>query len=194
MRRSLQIAVIAVVAFLALGAVAFVYANSQGRNTYSASELQTGMWSPRMDYAWDNVTLPDNVTGPCHMRGMRGMPQMGGNELWLSEGLLENATLSTVQGTVVSEVRRMLILDTGSGEVRILLPQEWTVGTEVVDRVSLFNGTFASPGQSVTVKVLENTLFSNDSFSINTMMAYEAINATSMHAYAVLPFNIQSNS
>jgi hypothetical protein len=58
----------------------------------------------------------------------------------------------------------------------------------------LFNGTFASEGQNVTVKVLESDVFTNASFSLNTMLGYEVINATSIHAYAVLPFNIQPSS
>jgi hypothetical protein len=85
-------------------------------------------------------------------------------------------------------------LDTGSGEIRVSLPKDWTVGNEVADRTSLFNGTFASQGQIVTVKVLESNVFSNSNFSINTMLGYEATNATGTHAYAVLPFNIQPTS
>jgi RNase P/RNase MRP subunit p29 len=139
-----------------------------------------------------NYTLPDNVTMPWGH--MRRMPQMRANGLQWTEGLLQNATLSTVQGTVVSEVKGMLVLDTGSGEVRVLLPKDWTLDNEVVGRASLFNGTFASPGQTVTVKVLESDVFSNANFSINIMIGYEAINATATHAYAVLPFNIQPNS
>jgi hypothetical protein len=74
-----------------------------------------------------------------------------------------------------------------------LLPKDWTVDNEVVGRAALFNGTFTSQGQDVTVKVLESNVFSNANFSINVMMGYEAINASSTHAYAVLPFNIQPN-
>jgi hypothetical protein len=58
----------------------------------------------------------------------------------------------------------------------------------------LFNGMFASSGQNVTVEVLENSVFSNASFNINTMLAYEATNATGTQAYAVLPFNIEPTS
>jgi hypothetical protein len=46
----------------------------------------------------------------------------------------------------------------------------------------------------VTLYVLESNLVSNTSFSINTMLGYEAINATGTQAYAVLPFNIQPKS
>jgi hypothetical protein len=88
----------------------------------------------------------------------------------------------------------MLVLNTTSGQIRVSLPQKWTVGDEVVNRTSLFNGAFASTGQTVTVYVLESNLFSNTSFSINTMLGYKATNATGTNAYAVLPFNIQPSS
>jgi hypothetical protein len=113
---------------------------------------------------------------------------------YLTGAFLQNATLSNVTGTVVTVVNGMLVLDTSSGQVRILLPNEWTVGNETVNRVTLFNGTFASQGSSVTITVLESNVFSNANFSINEMLGYEAINATGTQAYAVLPFNIQPAS
>jgi hypothetical protein len=191
MRKSLKIAAVATVLLLVLGVAVFVYASSQ--NSLSANaDTQT---VPYMRSMWtsgsDNSVLPDNVTPPCFMGRMPGMRRNGFGGFG---GFLQNATLSTVEGTVVSEVRGILILNTASGEVRVMLPKEWTVGNEVIGRASLFNGTFASSGQSVTVKVLESNVFSNASFSLNEMLGYEAVNATSTHAYAVLPFNIQPSS
>jgi hypothetical protein len=181
MRKSLKIATVAAVLFLALGAVVFVYASTQNSLRANADE-QTGV----QNFFWSgNCMFPDH---------MRRMPQMGANGFQWVEGLSENATLSTVQGTVVSEVRGILVLDTGSGQVRVLLPKDWNLGNEVVNRATLFNGSFASAGQSVTVKVLESDVFSNANFSINVMLGYEAVNATDAHAYAVLPFNIQPAS
>jgi RNase P/RNase MRP subunit p29 len=191
MRKTLKIAAVAAVAFLALGAVAFAYAFSQNGATANANE-QTGMQNMQTFFESDNVTCPYNVTMPGGH--MSRMPQMRANGLQWIEGLSQNATLANVSGTVVSEVKGMLILDTSSGQVRVLLPKDWTIGTEVVDRNTLFNGTFASSGQSVTIEVLESNLFSNANFSINEMLGYEAINATNTQAYAVLPFNIQPNS
>jgi hypothetical protein len=75
-----------------------------------------------------------------------------------------------------------------------LVPKAWSINSEVEGRAFLFNGTFVSPGQTVTVKVLESDLVSNANLSINVMLAYEAINTTGTHAYAVLPFNIQPSS
>ncbi|MGA3192377.1 MAG: hypothetical protein ABSD73_07670 [Candidatus Bathyarchaeia archaeon] len=191
MRKTLKIAAVAAVLFIALGTVAFVYACSQNGITANSNEQQTGIQNMQTFFG-SNVTLPNNVTIPWGH--MTRMPQMRANGLQPTEELLQNATLSTVQGTVVSELRGMLILDTGSSQVRVLLPKAWTLGSEVVGRAALFNGTFANPGQSVTVKVLESNVFSNANFSINVMLGYEAINATNTHAYAVLPFNIQPAS
>jgi hypothetical protein len=69
-----------------------------------------------------------------------------------------------------------------------------SIGNEVIIRGNLSSGTFASSGQSVRVNVLETQIFKNVNFSLNIMMGDEAINATAMHAYAGLPFNIQLGS
>jgi hypothetical protein len=95
---------------------------------------------------------------------------------------------------VVSESKGILVLDTGSSQVRILLPRDWIVENQVVGRATLFDGTFAGPDESVVVRVLESDVFSNANFSINAMIGYEAVNATGTHAYAVPPFNIQPAS
>jgi hypothetical protein len=193
MKKSLKMATVAVVALLALGAVAFVYASSlNGFNAINTDEQkQMDMQNMRSFFMTDNITMPDNDTMPCPMR--RG-PQMHANGLQLGRNFLENATISTVQGTVVSEYKDMLILNTDAGQVRVLLPKEWSVNNDIISRGELFNGTFASSGQNVTIKVLESDVFSNASFSINVMIGYEAINATYTHAYAVLPFNITPHS
>jgi hypothetical protein len=191
MRKTLKIAAVAAVVFLALGAVAFALALSQNGVTANANE-QTSMQNMQTFFGMNNVTCPANATMPwAHMYRM---PQMRANGLQWAEGLSQNATLANVSGTVVSEVKGILVLDTSSGQIRVSLPKEWTVGTEVMDRNTLFNGTFASPGQSVTIEVIESSVFSNANFSINEMLGYEAINATNVQAYAALPFNIQPNS
>ena len=186
MRKSLKIATVAAVLFLALGAVVFVYASSQNALKANYDERQQiAMQNMQTYFDSNNCTLPDHI---------RCMPQGRANGFPWTERFLENATLSTVQGTVVSEVKGMLILNTDTGQIRVLLPKDWTVRNEVVGRATLFNGTFASSRQNVTVKVLKSEVFSNVYFSINVMMGYEAINATGTHAYAVLPFNIQPSS
>jgi len=191
MRKTLKIAAVAAVAMLALGVMALVYACSQNVTPANASEAQIEKWSPRGFFYSGNATSLNNLTMPCPMGHL---PRMGRNNFGWNARLLENATNSTITGTVVAEAKGMLVLDISSGQIRVSLPQEWTVGGSVVNRTSLFDGTFASQGQTVTLYVLESTLAKNTSFSINTMLGYEAINVTGTHAYAVLPFNIQPNS
>ncbi len=192
MRKSLKIASAAVVSFLALSALALVYAGMQN-SLALGDDQQTSNQYVQTLLDSTNVTLPINATWPDHMEGGHGR-QMMGEGLQFIQLLSENATFSTVQGTVVSQTRDLLILDTGSGQVRVMIPNEWTVGSEVVNSVSLFNGTFVSSDQTLTVDVLKSDLVSNASFSVNVMLGYEAVNATGTHAYAVLPFNIQPAS
>jgi len=192
MRKSLKIASAAVVSFLALSALALVYAGMQN-SLALGDDQQTSNQYVQTLLDSTNVTLPINATWPDHMEGGHGR-QMMGEGLQFIQLLSENATFSTVQGTLVSQTRDLLILDTGSGQVRVMIPNEWTVGSEVVNSVSLFNGTFVSSGQTLTVDVLKSDLVSNASFSVNVMLGYEAVNATGTHAYAVLPFNIQPAS
>jgi hypothetical protein len=192
MRKSLKIASAAVVSFLALSALALVYAGMQN-SLALGDDQQTSNQYVQTLLDSTNVTLPINATWPDHMEGGHGR-QMMGEGLQFIQLLSENATFSTVQGILVSQTRDLLILDTGSGQVRVMIPNEWTVGSEVVNSVSLFNGTFVSSGQTLTVDVLKSDLVSNASFSVNVMLGYEAVNATGTHAYAVLPFNIQPAS
>ena len=191
MRKTLKIAAVAAVVFLALSAVAFALKLSQNGVTANANE-QTGVRNMQVFFGTNNVTCPANFTMPS--AHMYRMPQMWANCFQWTGWLSQNATLANVSGTEVSEVKGILVLDTSSGQIRVSLPQEWTVGTEVVKRNTLFNGTFASPGANVTIEVIENSVFSNSNFSINEMLGYEATNATNVQAYAVLPFNIQPNS
>jgi hypothetical protein len=180
MRKSLKITAAVTVLFLAFGAIVLSYATSQ-----NASTSYNGQNSLTM-YTADNAT---NVQSNCKHMGMNGAHP------W-AKRFLENATITTVNGTVVSEFKGMLILDTGLGEVRILMPKYWSVDNEVVGRSKLLNSTysFSGSGENITATVLESKMFSNTSFSIEVMVGYEITNATGTNAYAVLPFNIIPNS
>jgi uncharacterized protein YdeI (BOF family) len=183
--RSLKIISIAAVLFLMLGAVVFVYANSQNMFRASDDGQSLNLQNLQAFFASENGTMR------CRMGWG---PRAQANNLESVLKLFENATTSTVQGTIVSQIRGILILNTDSGQVRIMIPNGWTVGSEVVGRATLFNGTFSGSGQSVTVNVLKSDLISNSNLSINVMLGYEVVNASGTHAYAVLPFNIQAGS
>lgn len=179
MTTSVKLTAAIAVLFLAFGAVVLAYANSQ-----NASMSSNGQNPP---------TYTANSAPQGQSQNMQSI--MGKDHAWTKK-FLENATIPTVNGTVVSMFKGMLILDAGSNEVRILMPKYWSVGTEVVGRWKLFNSTysFSAPRQNVNVKALESEIFENPSFSINVMVSYEITNATGTTAYAVLPFNIVSSS
>jgi len=193
MKKSLKIASIAALLLAVLGVVAFVYAEVQN-NLALASDQQTGNQFVQSLLESNNITIPGNGSWPCRMGRGGGRQMMENGGLQFAQFFSENTTLSTVQGTVVSQTRDLLILNTDSGQVRVMIPKEWTVGGEIANAATLFNGTFVSQGQSVTVSVLKSDLFSNASVSVNVMLAYEAVNGAGTHAYAVLPFNIQPAS
>lgn len=178
MRKSLKIAAVVTMLVAAFGAIVLAYAPSQ-----NASAPYNGQ---NTSYKVDNAT---NVLQYCKHMGMNGVHP------W-AKRFLENATITIVNGTVVSEFKSMLILNTGSGEVRILMPQYWSVNNEVVGTSKLLNSTysFSGPGENITATVLGSRLFSNMSFSIDVMVGYKITNATGTDTYAVLPFNIVPNS
>jgi len=179
MRKSVKLAAIATVLFLAFGAVVLAYATSQ-----TASTASNGQNSPA--YTTNSATQAQS----------QNLQSVVGKDRSWAKKFLQNATVATVNGTVVSMFKGMLILDTGSSEVRVLMPEYWSVGTEVIGRWKLFNSTysFSGLGQDVRVKSLESEVFENPSFSINVMIGYEITDATGTTAYAVLPFNIVPGS
>jgi len=116
-----------------------------------------------------------------------------GLRLRLLRRFIANATPVEVQGTVVALVRQMLVLNIRGGQVRIHLPPTWIVGEAVLETEDLFETDFLTVGQSITVKTLKGTLITGEGYSIYVLFGYEIINASSIHAYAVLPFNIETS-
>ena len=180
MRRSLKIASVTVVLLLLLGVV-IVYGKPQ--NTGDKSK----------GFPPDNRP-PDNRPPinrpPVKCPPIPCLPERQ-PKLELLRRLIETATPTEINGTVVALVEKMLVLDTDEGHVRIHLPPTWSVNYTVLEKEELFNNTFSAIGENVTVKALKAVLFDGDGFRINVMMGYEIVNANSVHAYAVLPFNIE---
>jgi hypothetical protein len=86
----------------------------------------------------------------------------------------------------------MLILDTNDGQKRIVLPEEWTVGTDVITRERLSENNYLDQGENVTVKALRTNLFKKTSFNICLLIGYEIVDDSGDHAYAALPVNIEA--
>jgi hypothetical protein len=110
----------------------------------------------------------------------------------LLERFIGNATLAEVQGTVVALVRKLLVIEVDNSQVRVHLPREWIVEGKEVKIEDLFETDYLTIGQNITVKALEGTIVTKETFRIYVLVGYEMINADGIHAYAVLPFNIET--
>jgi len=179
MKRSLKIASIIGLVLLLLGASVLVYGTMQTTN----DKKDNGPPDNRPPANRPPENRPPSV--------LPGEEHFGLNFEQL-KFFLNHATAVKINGSVVALVKGMLILNTLEGHVTILLPENWTVDSMVVNRETLFNGTFSGVDQNVTVKALKSVLFEHDNFSINVIIGYEIINANGIHAYALLPFNIET--
>ena len=139
--------------------------------------------------------LPMMINDEIHEWINRARPlfqRFGGLIQELLRRLVANSTAVEIHGTVVTLVNRMLVLNTAAGQVRIHLPAKWIVGGDVLEREDLFETDYLTIGQSVTVKALKGTVIARETYIISVLLGYEIINVTSVHAYAVLPFNIET--
>ena len=105
--------------------------------------------------------------------------------------ILTHSEPVTVDGTVVGLVKAMLVLNVEDGQVRVLLPPIWTVGTEIVRRRGLFDTGFLSAGENVTIKALKTPLIDEEGYKVYLLFGYEMTNSTGARVFAVLPFNVE---
>ncbi|PVX27455.1 MAG: hypothetical protein CW716_02205 [Candidatus Bathyarchaeum sp.] len=97
-----------------------------------------------------------------------------------------------IEGTVVNHKEGMLILDTGTEQTRIHLPEEWTVDDEIQSREELYSSGYLTEGETVTVKALGADLIDKPILRIYLLVGYEIIDNAGVHAYANLPVNIEA--
>jgi hypothetical protein len=133
-----------------------------------------------------------NPSIPMMNDEMPNIQSLGEFRRELLRRFIANATPVEIHGTAVALVKRMLVLNTAEGQVRILLPPTWTVGEKVLEREDLFKTDYLTIGQNIAVKALKGTLVIRESYSIYVLFGYEIINVSGIHAYAVLPFNIET--
>jgi hypothetical protein len=97
-----------------------------------------------------------------------------------------------VEGAAVTLVKGMLVVNTAEGQIRIHLPQEWIVDEELIMRGELFESDYLSVGENITVKALSGNVIDKEGLRIYLLLGYEIIDESSVHAYAALPFNIET--
>lgn len=106
--------------------------------------------------------------------------------------LLNNSEPQEVEGNAVTFFKDLLVVNTADGQVRIAVPEEWTVGTDVVTREMLFGSGYLSVGENVTVKTLRADIIEKQSLNIYFSIGYEIVDDEGVHAYAALPVNIET--
>ncbi|MGD2066823.1 MAG: hypothetical protein PVI43_06620, partial [Candidatus Bathyarchaeota archaeon] len=97
-----------------------------------------------------------------------------------------------IEGTVVTHKEGMLILDTGTEQTRMFLPEEWTVDDEIQSREELYTCGYLTEGETITVKALGADLIDKPILRIYLLVGYEIIDDADVHAYANLPVNIET--
>jgi hypothetical protein len=105
---------------------------------------------------------------------------------------LRHSEAVEVEGTAVALFKDMLIVDTVEGQIRIHLPQAWTVDEELTMREELFESGYLSVGEEITVEALRADVVDKEGLRIYLLLGYEIIDESGVHAYAVLPFNIET--
>jgi len=113
----------------------------------------------------------------------------------LLKWLIAHSTPAEVNGKAVALVKNMLIVKVGEDQVRVLMPPGWIVDEKAIRAGRLFNGTYMSLGDNLTVKALKTILKTDgEGLSIYTLIGYDIIDKThGTHAYAILPFNIKTS-
>jgi len=105
---------------------------------------------------------------------------------------LNHSEPTEVNGAAVALFKNMLIVDTGEGQIRIHLPQAWTVDGQIMMREELFESGYLSEGETITVKALRADVIDKEGLCVYLLLGYEIINESTVHAHAILSFNIET--
>lgn len=105
---------------------------------------------------------------------------------------LNNSEPTVVEGVVAALLREMLVVNTCDGQMRIVLPEEWTVDTEVMTRDGLFTSGYLSVGENITISALRANIIEKEGLCIYASLGYEIVDDSDIHAYAALPLNIET--
>jgi len=145
----------------------------------------TNALQPSEDPQSDVEILNDmNFEARCKCR-----PRVKARRAWW---FLNHSEPMEVNGAAVALFKNMLIVDTDKGQIRIHLPQVWTVNGEVTMREELFESGYLSEGETITVKALRANVIDKEGLCVYLLLGYEIINESTVYAYAVLPSNIEN--
>jgi len=119
----------------------------------------------------------------------RCKPRLKARRVWW---FLNHSEPTEIDGTAVALFKNMLIIDTSEGQIRIHLPQAWTIDGQVTIREELFESGYLSEGETITVKALRADVIDKQGLCVYLLLGYEINNESTVHAYAILPFNIET--
>ncbi len=105
---------------------------------------------------------------------------------------LNHSEPTEVDGTVVALTEKKLILNTDEDQIRVNLPDKWTVDGEVLTREELFGSGYLSEGESIIVKALGADVIDKEGLRIYLLVGYEIIDDAGVHAIANLAVNIET--
>jgi len=104
--------------------------------------------------------------------------------------IIKNGSAVEVQGKVTFAGPRILVIETASGEVNVVIPAKWLMGGTDLTSSDLFDGDPWGVGSSVTLKTLEaEKAFIG--YTVTFYFAYE-IERSGVVARALIPFNIEA--
>jgi len=115
-----------------------------------------------------------------------------GLHLGIVKDFLKEARNVTIEGNVTTHYRNILVLQTSTSRLNILLPPIWSVNAEdkVLNLTEVFNN-YVKSGDTVKITALERDFKNEKGVTISIIVAYEIMDTTSNnHLYAILPFNI----
>ena len=103
--------------------------------------------------------------------------------------LLRRCEPATIQGTIVTYARHMLVVDTGGEQVRVVVPRLWVVDGEAMNMTEIFESGVLNPEDSITVSAIRWNV-DNDELTIYGLFGYK-IEKGEEAFYALLPINIE---
>ncbi|MEJ2270928.1 MAG: hypothetical protein P8X91_00255 [Candidatus Bathyarchaeota archaeon] len=101
---------------------------------------------------------------------------------------LKNAEPVEVEGKVVVLSERKLVLNIEENQIRVNMPNQWTVNNQVISLNELYENYLID--QSVTIKVLEAEMVNKEGLRIYIHLGYKLTTESGIQANACLKINV----
>ena len=102
---------------------------------------------------------------------------------------LKNAEPIEVEGKVIALSEKTLILNVKENQIRINMPNKWTVDNQIITLKELYENHLED--QIVTIKVLEADMINKEGLRIYIQVGYKLTTESGIQANACLKINIE---